>query len=663
MNASVQQALQGVMALARQSRFAEAKAACARILAQHPDDPNACYLGGMLAFQTGETDRGIALLEKALRANPANAAGLYNLGVMLQAAGRQDDAVRRYDQCLKSAPTHAGAWNNRGNALSSLDRLDDALASFDRALAIQPAYLEAWLNKAGALLKASRIDEALSCYDRAIAIRADVPEAHVGRGDALLTLDRAAEALASYERALKLRPGHAEAERGRALALKGSERLDDVISQLTAQVAEKPDAPELRHELASALTEARRFDAALEQCERAAALAPQAPRHRALMANVLVELYRPQDAMTAADAALALDPGHADALFNRASALMLMGRFDDARANLERVITIEPAQPRAHFSKALCCLLTGDYANGWPAYEWRTETVDYRKHSVGGRALDRRHLRAPGLADVRGKRVVVLDEQGVGDTIMFCSVAPDLVRAAASVDLVVDPRLERLLARSLPGARVHGWPEYPSLVGRETFDATILAGSLGHIFRKAEADFPGTPYLQADPQKVAAWRARIAPNGAKIVGISWRGGVAHTREQIRSVGLAEFAPLVARKDLVCVSLQHGDVEADIAAFEAAHGLRVLRFAPSETHDLDDLAALVAALDVVVTVQNTNVHLAGALGVPAFAIIPEIPEWRYRVAGDRMPWYGSVELLRRSAERPLDRIVADIVARI
>lgn len=663
MNASVQQALQGVMALAQQSRFAEAKAACARILAQHPNDPNACYLGGMLAFQTGEPDRGIALLEKALRSNPANAAALYNLGVMLQAAGRHEDAVRRYDQCLKSTPAHVGALTNRGNALSALDRLNDALASFDRALAIQPAYVEAWLNKGGALLKASRIDEALSCYDRAIAIRGDLPEAHVGRGDALLTLDRAAEALASYERALKLRPGYVEADRGRALALKGAGRIEDVIAQLAAKVAGQPASPDLRHDLASALTEARRFDEALEHCERAIALAPKSARHRALMANVLVELYRPQEAVAAADAALAIDPAHVDALFNRASALMLMGRFDEARADLERVIALEPTQPRAWFSKALCCLLTGDYANGWPAYEWRADTVGYRKHSVGGRALDRQHLRAPRLSDVQGKRVLVLDEQGVGDTIMFCSILPDLARVAASVDVVVDPRLQRLLARSFPGARIHGWTEHSSLVARETFDATILTGSLAHIFRMSESDFPATPYLHADPQKVAAWRGRVARDGARTVGVSWRGGVAHTREQIRSVALAELAPLIARPDLVCVSLQHGDVEAEIAAFEAAHGLRVLRFAPSETHDLDDLAALVAALDAVATVQNTNVHLAGALGVPAFAIIPEIPEWRYRVAGDRMPWYGSVELLRRSAERPLGRIIADIAARL
>ena len=342
---------------------------------------------------------------------------------------------------------------------------------------------------------------------------------------------------------------------------------------------------------------------------------------------------------------------------------MLGMRLNEALADLERVIALEPTQSRAQFSKAICCLLMGDYANGWPAYESRVDSIQYRKLSVGGRALDGGHLRAPKLADVAGKRVLVLDEQGVGDTIMFASILPDLVRVAQSVDVVVDPRLKTLLARSLPGARIHGWPEHAALVAANAFDATILTGSLGHAFRTSESQFPGAAYLQPDSQKVAAWKARIDACGKRLVGVSWRGGVPTTREQIRSIALADFAPVIARSDFACVSLQHGDVEAEIAAFEQEHGLKVRRFAPADTHDLDDLAALVAALDLVVTVQNTNVHLSGALGVACEAIIPAIPEWRYRVSGEKMPWYGSVRMSRRSSDVSLEDVISSINARI
>ncbi len=663
MNASVQQALQGVMALAQQGRFAEATAACAKVLAQFPDDPNACMIGGMLAFQTGDAARGITLLQSSLRRAPNNPQAQYNLGVMLQGAGRLDEAVACYDACVKLAPGHGGAWNNRGNALSTLDRLDDALKSFDRAIAIKADYLEAWINKGAALLRGARVEDALKCFDKALSFNPNVPEAHVGRGDALLTLDRTQEALAAYDRALKLRPFYPEAQKGKALALKGDNRLDDVLTQLAKEVSAKPASAAARHDYAVALTEARRFSEALEQCEKAISLAPNVAKHRALAANNLVELYRADEAIAAAGEALALDPDNADALFHRASALMLEMRLTEALADLDRVIGLEPTQSRAPFSKALCCLLMGDYENGWAAYESRVDSLQYRKLSVGGRALDGGHLRAPKLGDVAGKRVLVLDEQGVGDTIMFASILPDLVNVAQSVDVVVDPRLKTLLARSLPGARFHGWPEHAALVAANAFDATVLTGSLGHIFRMSESQFPGAAYLKPDAQKVAAWKARIDGAGKRLVGLSWRGGVPTTRQQIRSIGLADFASIVARPDFVCVSLQHGDVEAEIAAFEREHGLKVWRFPPADTNDLDDLAALVAALDLVVTVQNTNVHLSGALGVPCHAIIPAIPEWRYRASGERMPWYESVRMVRRSADASLENVIAAINARI
>lgn len=663
MNASVQQALQGVMALAQQSRFVEAKAACARILALHPNDPNACYIGGMLAFQTGETQRGIELMEKALRANPANAAGLYNLGVMLQAAGRNEDAVARYDQCLKATPAHAGAWNNRGNALSALGRMDDAIASFDRAIKLQANNIEALINKGGALLKAGRFDDAIACYDRVIAIRADIPEAHVGRGDVLLNLQRTPEAVASYDRALRLRPNYPEALKGRQLAAKGAAMIDGEIERLRALALANPQSADAQYEFASALAEGRRFEDALAACEAALALAPTASRAGALKAAMLVELWRHDEAVAAAQDVLTREPSNMDALFQRASALMLQGRVHDALVDLERLIAMEPALPRGPFAKALCCLLLGDFANGWPAYESRFDTANYRRNSGGNRALDVKPLRAPERSDVAGKRVLVLDEQGVGDTIMFASIIPDLVGVASRVDLVVEPRLVALLQHSFPAADVHGWPDLEAVVARESPDVRIMTGSLGHLFRRDAASFPGAPYLRADAQKRDAWRARLDARGRKIVGVSWRGGSDRTRADARSIGLADFMPVIGRDDFVCVSLQYGDVDADIAAFEKAHGRRVLHFPASETNDLDDLAALIAACDAVVTVQNTNVHLSGALGVPCYAIIPEMPEWRYQMSGAKLPWYGSVEVFRRRADLSLEALFEQITSRI
>jgi hypothetical protein len=213
------------------------------------------------------------------------------------------------------------------------------------------------------------------------------------------------------------------------------------------------------------------------------------------------------------------------------------------------------------------------------------------------------------------------------------------------------PRLEQLFRRSFPGVIVHGSDQsdadtnWLASVGR--IDFQIAAGSLPGHFRRQWSDFPQhTGYLRADASRIACWCQRTRELGAGLkVGIAWRGGSASTRRELRSTRLDQWLPILQQKDCHFVSLQHGGGDVETAALAATHALTVHHW--QEAIDaIDETAALISALDLVVSVQTATVHLAGALGRPAWVLVPAVPEWRYLQDSATMPWYPAVLLFRQ-----------------
>ncbi len=360
-----------------------------------------------------------------------------------------------------------------------------------------------------------------------------------------------------------------------------------------------------------------------------------------------------EDALAASDRALALQPRQAEADNTRGKALRDLRRFDESLAGFDRAIALRPDYHDAFYNRGLTHLLLGDFAKGWPDAEHRWHTADY----AGGQALAFSATRE-GL---KGRRVLVLAEQGVGDEIMFASILPDLARDAAQVTLECDPRLMGLFARSFAGVALVP-RRTPPAYDAAAFDAVIPAGSLGRLYRKDAADFPAMPFLTPDPQIIEGWKARLTPLGDGLkIGISWRGGTDRTRRGARSIPLEDWAPLLSLPDARCVSLQYGDVADEIARANRGLARPIVNFEPAEIDDFDRLAGLVSALDLVVTVQTTLVHLCGAIGKPCRVFVPYIPEWRYGTRGGGMAWYGTVALYRQAVPGRWDETMARVIS--
>jgi hypothetical protein len=297
-----------------------------------------------------------------------------------------------------------------------------------------------------------------------------------------------------------------------------------------------------------------------------------------------------------------------------------------------------------HWHRGLLWLLTGDFARGWPEYEWRWADPNVRLRSFSRPRWDGSSL--------SGKTILVCAEQGIGDEIMFASCIPDLVKRAGHVVLECDSRLVPLFSRSFPGVGVsaacpadHGNP----VPGSPAIDVQIAAGSLPGYLRRSWQDFPEPhAYLVPDPGAVAKWERRYQEAGDGLnVGISWRGGRKAERGK-RSTSLDQWADLLRTEEVSFVNLQYGGSRAEINEVSSRCGVQILDWEDANPLvNLDDFAAQIAALDLVISIDNATVHMAGALGVPVWVLQPFAPEWRWLLDREDSYWYPGVRQFRQS----------------
>jgi tetratricopeptide (TPR) repeat protein len=457
----------------------------------------------------------------------------------------------------------------------------------------------------------NRDAEALVAIDKALALAPDDLPALNGRGIVLLKLDRAAEAVSAFERVLQRDPRmlSAAANRGNALAELG------------------------------------RYDEALAQYDAVLMLAPSRAETHFNRGTTLAKLGRQHDAIAAYDRALALRPDYIKALINRAIALQACNRHQDSLANLRQVLASDKDNADAHHNEGLALLTLGDYQRGFEKYEWRWQRSGMPP---------RRRLGKPlwlGEYPLGRKTILLHAEQGLGDTIHFVRYAPLLARAGAKVVLEVQPELRRLLARvegvSAVVARGEPLPDY---------DVHCPVGSLPRALRTEPTNIPADiPYLAADADRLAKWRTRLEALPSPRIALAWAGSAAHANDRNRSLALSRLAPLLDA-DASFVSIQR-DLRDEDAALLA--GMPRLTPIGDELADFDDTAAVAALVDVVISVDTSVVHLAGATGRPTWILLPFCPDWRWMLDREDSPWYPTARLFRQPMLGDWDSVVGQV----
>jgi len=505
---------------------------------------------------------------------------------------------------------------------------------------------QALLAQASAAAAAGRAGEAIDLLEALLEREPDFAEAHVMLGSLRHARGELADARDSYLLAACHRPDWWSPHLQLGLLALDEDRLDDAVPALSKAMDLGAPGARAQAALGAACLKMGQVTEAVGWLRKALRSNPDhAPAHSNLGYALFKQLEEYEEGAWHIQRAVELAPGDIAAQCNLMMVLQHQNRAAEALAVADRVLHASPDLTEARVNRALIRLKHGELAQGWDDYEAR------RALPGEDRGADMPWPDWDGTS-LEGRAIFLYGEQGLGDEIMFASCIPDVLARARRCVVECRPKLESLFRRSFPRARViptEAWRHDRELLSQPP-DVKIPMGSLPRFLRRRPADFPRhTGYLRADAARIAAWDRRLrALPGRRKVGISWRGGLSTTRRSVRSIPLADWRALLAIPGVDFVSLQYADPSGEIEAFAGEPNVTVHHW-PEAIEDYDDTAALVSALDLVVSVQTAVVHLAGALGKPVWALIPHVPEWRYGATGETMPWYPSARLLRQ--QRP------------
>jgi tetratricopeptide (TPR) repeat protein len=478
------------------------------------------------------------------------------------------------------------------------------------------------LNVSGALAQAQglcqqgRLAEAEQLCAAILAVKPDQIDALQLLGTIKLANGRYSGALDFISRAMRLQAPSPEILRIHGLVLSALGRPHEAIESFDRAIKLKSKFSDAHHDRGNALTQLNRFD----------------------------------EALTSYDRALVLRSNFIEARYNRGVTLTELKRFDEALASHDRVLAERPDHADAHFSEALCRLKIGDFDRGWEKYEWRWETEVQRPA--------KRSFTQPlwlGQEEIAGKTILLHAEQGLGDTIQFCRYVPLVAARGVRVVLEVQKSLQELMS-SLDGV-AHIMSRGDPL---PDFDLQCPLLSLPLAFRTQLETIPSAvPYLRASPQALNNWERRLGPRDRPRIGLVWSGNPnpINPGDHIRSIGFNSFLSLLDI-NATFVSLQKDVRAADAMVLKDRSDL--LHFG-DELSTFSDTAALISNLDLVISVDTSVAHLAGALGKPVWVLLSFLGDWRWLLDREDSPWYPTARLFRQDATRAWDNVIARVHA--
>ncbi|HEX4146491.1 MAG TPA: tetratricopeptide repeat protein [Pirellulales bacterium] len=525
-----------------------------------------------------------------------------DLGIILARQGDLGQAGARFEQAITVSPGYTQAHINLGNVLLGQGRLDEAIARYEHALAQRPDDAQAHYNLAGALKQQGKLERARAHYQRAIALRPDHAEAHNNLGNVLVSQGLLDQAAAHFVQALTLRPNYAEAHLNLGNVLLGQRKLDEAAARYESALALRPDLAEAAYNLGNVLLKQGRLDEATARYQQALALRPQ----------------------------------YSDAHYNLGFILREQGRLDEAAARYERALELRPDLADAQLGLAGRYLAEGDYERGWALYEQRARIPGV--------------VRLPNVPrwngePLAGRSLLLVAEQGMGDTLLILRYARLLKERGARVVLAAHAALGRLLAAHPDLDEVLALRPVEEL---PRCDFCLSLMSAPSAFGTTVDTIPrDVPYLWADPELIENWRRELAAIEGMKIGIVWQGSLDYPSDRWRSAPLAQFEPLARVPGVRLISLQKGFGAEQLAGVD----FPVLDLASrldQGAGSFMDTAAVIRNLDLVATVDTAIAHVAGALGAPVWVALPFSPYWIWLRERDDSPWYPTARLFRQTA---------------
>lgn len=534
----------------------------------------------------------------------------FNLGNLHAEAGNADAALDAFDRAIALNAVTSDVWCNRGNLLKQQGRLEQALESYDEALRLKSDDATLWSNRGLTRHEMGRFEQALSDYDKALELRPTYVNAYCNKGNSLRSLKRSSEAMACYDHALQLDANNAQAHCNRGLLLRELNEIGLAMNSFNEAIRCNPSLA-------------------------------QAYSNRALMHKASGDYDASmRDQLKALD----IDPLMADAHTNMGALFHDLNRIEDAIACHRKAIALDPQHPQANWNLSLDLILDGQMEEGWKLYEWRLHKLGLgMSHLHHGKPRWNPEISPDGLT------ILLVHEQGFGDTLQFCRFALMLRQAGARVFMEAPLSLHAVLRSLSPNIQI-----FEDDGCYQSFDVWCPLLSLPMELKTRIDSIPnGEPYLSVDAVKAEAWEAKLraltglAPNDDRRmrVGICVSGNPNHENTANRDV------PLKALLDALPDCHDYVMLQKRISENEqmelAATALTMTQWS-EDLHDFSDTAALCSRLDLIISVDTSVAHLAAAIGRPTWILLPWVPDWRWMMDRTDSPWYPTVRLFRQQA---------------
>lgn len=646
---STRETLERAARLLQAGSAAEAEALLGTIVTREPANGDALSLLGIALAKRGDAAAAAAVLERAVTAMPEHAAARMNYGNALKVLGRLSQALEQYRKATQLPPKSALRFRQFASLAFDVGDAAAAAEGYRNAAALETGDWDSRVGLGSALLAIGDFAGAADAFSHAARLRPGDPAAYLGRARAARGLGNLPAALYDLDLALQRSPRDVEALTARAVVKRELGRRGEALADCELALGIEPQSWQVLNNRGVLLDELGRTSEAVECFERSLSVNPDNPDAFQNLGTALIALGRGDEALAKYETVLRSDPENIDVWNTKGAVLIAMRRFDDAVAAFDRAIAIQPQSAISHFHRSFALLGLGKLAEGFEAYEWR------RRGSRPFVTLP--PLAAPDvgpMSDVRGKRLLLVSEQGMGDVIQFARFARSFADRGAQVALATYAPLVKLL---------HSLGDDIAIVPPDAsfppHDLACPLMSAPHKLGLTLSTIPAqVPYLRAPGDLVAPWRERVdaLPPGLRV-GLAWSGNPQYANDTARSIAFAALRPLLGVAGATFVCFQRDVRVTDEAAFAAA-GVADFR---GDLGDFAETAALISALDLVIAVDTSLAHLAGALGKPVWILLSAVADWRWFDGRADSPWYPTARLFRQKAVGNWGPVLDDVAA--
>jgi len=535
--------------------------------------------------------------------------------VNLYNQGQITSVIEQAELLIEQYPGAAVVWNILGASRAQIGKLDEAIDAYKKTISLNPDYAEAYNNMGVALRNQGKLDEAIEAYKKSVTLKPDYAEAYNNMGVTFKDQGKFDEAIDTYKKTISLKPGYAEAYDNMGVTFKNQGKLDKAIEAYNKSILLKPDHAKAYYNMGNVLRDQLKLDEANEYYSKS----------------------------------ISLKPNYADAYNNMGLALHYQDKMEEAIQAYNKTLSLNPDYAEAHLNLSFALLNSGRLKEGLEESEWRWKTKKYFNKN-------RRFLQPmwDGTQSLNDKRILLWCEQGIGDTINWSSFLSLLTSKTKNCILECNQKLVPLLKRSFPNVDVRHENRNLDLV-RDDFDFHLPMGSLyKHFIDEITQNTPLDAYLIPDPVRVNYWKERLKSIGkGPYVGIGWKSSNMSPERLPNYSSISEWSSILTIPDVTFINLQYKDFKDDLAKVKDELGVTVHNFDDlDQFNNIDDVAALCTALDMVVSNHGTLPLISGGVGAPT-----KLANWR------QSPWNTilnnpvgpSIHIFERDTWEPWDSV--------